>query len=401
MSSDAELRSALFRAAAEPISEHDARALAQHVEHLHDALCEAARARRRRAFGSTLSFSPKVFLPLTNLCRDFCDYCSFRRSPGEPGAWTMAPAELEEWLARGREAGAIEALFCLGDRPESVFPSYRELLRGFGHESTVDYLVEACQRALAHGLLPHTNAGLLTREELARLRPLNASMGLMLENVSARLCGRGMPHQRARDKRPELRLQMMQSAGELRIPFTTGILLGIGETLDERIESLLAIRALQREYGNIQEVIVQSYRQGPLVARWQSMHEPSERELASAIALARLILPDEVSVQAPPNLTPGAIRGLIGAGLDDFGGISPVTPDYINPGHRWPQLDRLAEQCAAEGFTLAARLPIADRFARDPRFVDAGLAPALAAAEPRRALFGARGRGLTLVGAQA
>jgi 7,8-didemethyl-8-hydroxy-5-deazariboflavin synthase CofG subunit len=401
MSSDAELRSALLRAADEPISDHDARALARHADRLHGALCEAARARRSRAFGSALSFSPKVFLPLTNLCRDFCDYCSFRRSPGDPGAWTMLPPELEDWLGRGREAGAIEALFCLGDRPESVFPSYRALLRELGHESTVDYLAAACERALAHGLLPHTNAGLLSRAELARLRPVNASMGLMLENVSPRLAERGMPHQRARDKRPALRLQMMRRAGELRIPFTTGILLGIGETLDERVESLLAIRALQREHGHIQEVIVQSYRQGPLVARGQNLLEPGERELTFAIALARLIMPDEVSVQAPPNLSPGAIRALIGAGIDDFGGISPLTPDYINPGHRWPQLDRLAEQCAAEGFALVPRLPVAARFARAAHFVDPRLAPALAAAERRRAAFGVRPAGAALAGAQA
>jgi FO synthase len=401
MSSDAELRSALLRAAADPISDHDARALAPHADRLHGALCEAARARRQRAFGGTLSFSPKVFLPLTNLCRDFCDYCSFRRSPGDPGAWTMLPPELEDWLGRGREAGAIEALFCLGDRPESVFPSYRALLRELGHGSTVDYLAAACERALAHGLLPHTNAGLLTRAELARLRPVNASMGLMLENVSPRLAERGMPHQRARDKRPALRLQMMRRAGELCIPFTTGILLGIGETLDERVDSLLAIRALAREHGHIQEVIVQSYRRGPLVARGQNLLEPGERELTFAIALARLIMPDEVSVQAPPNLSPGAIRALIGAGIDDFGGISALTPDYINPGHRWPQLDRLAEQCAAEGFALVPRLPVAARFARDVRFVDPRLSPALAAAERRRAAFGARPGSAALAGAQA
>jgi 7,8-didemethyl-8-hydroxy-5-deazariboflavin synthase CofG subunit len=387
MPSDDERERVLSRAAAGPISDQDAWVLARHAEALHGALCEAARARRARAFGSTLSFSPKVFLPLTNLCRDFCDYCSFRRSPGDPGAWTMLPQELEDWLARGREAGAIEALFCLGDRPESVFPSYRALLRELGHESTVDYLVVACERALAHGLLPHTNAGLLTRPELTRLRPRNASMGLMLENVSPRLCARGMPHQRARDKAPELRLAMLRSAGELRIPFTTGILLGIGETLEERVESLLAIRAQHLEFGHVQEVIVQSYRQGPLVARGRSLQEPGERELCSAIALARLILPDEVSVQAPPNLSPGAIRALIRAGIDDFGGISALTPDYINPGHRWPELQRLAEQCAAAGFTLAPRLPVADRFARDPRFVDACLMPALAAAARRRASF--------------
>jgi FO synthase len=387
MSSDAEFRQTLYRAAAGPISEHDARRLAEHADRHHAALCEAARARRQRAFGSTLTFSPKVFLPLTNLCRNFCDYCSFRRSPGDSGEWTMLPQELDAWLQRAREGGAIEALFCLGDRPESVFPSYRALLSQLGHDSTVDYLVAACERAIAHGLLPHTNAGVLTRAELSRLRPVNASMGLMLENISPRLCERGMPHHRARDKRPALRVRMIQAAGELQIPFTTGILLGIGETASERLDSLLAIRALHLHYGHIQELIVQSYRSGPLSTLTQ---EPGERELSCAIALARLILPDEVSVQAPPNLTPRATRTLIAAGIDDFGGISAVSPDYINPGHGWPNLARLAEQCAADGFSLVPRLPVSARFACDARFVDPGLRPALEAAEARRSAFGVK-----------
>jgi FO synthase len=296
----------------------------------------------------------------------------------------MLPDELDDWLLRGREAGAIEALFCLGDRPESAFASYRTRLRALGHESTVDYLVVACERALALGLLPHTNAGVLTRAELARLRPVNVSMGLMLENVSPRLCERGMPHHRAPDKRPAVRLQMLQAAGELKIPFTTGILLGIGETEDERLESLLALRALQLRYGHIQELIVQSFRRGPASSlTW----EPDNLELSRTIALARLVMPDEVSVQAPPNLTPGATRMLIDAGIDDFGGISAVTPDYINPGHAWPSVLQLAEQCAAEGFTLRPRLPISSRFCAAEGFVDPTLRPALAAAELRRHTF--------------
>jgi FO synthase len=367
----------LTRAAEAPLPEQDALGLSELSHADLPALCEVAALRRGRRHGQQLTFSPKVFLPLTNLCRDFCDYCSFRKSPGEPGAWTMQPQEVRDWLARGRAAGACEALFCLGDRPESVFPSYREQLAGFGHGSTVDYLAWAAEQALALDLLPHTNAGILTRVEMERLRPLNVSMGLMLENISARLCEKGMPHHRARDKRPEWRVQMTREAGELRIPFTSGILLGIGETRRERVESLLAIRALHAEHGHIQEVIVQNFRTKPEIPM-ASAAEPEDFEIAHAVAMARLILPDEVSVQAPPNLNPHATELLIQSGIDDFGGISPVTPDYINPGHPWPHLARLGEQCAALGFALRPRLPVYPSFAADPSFLDARLAAPLA-----------------------
>ncbi|MFT3923161.1 MAG: 7,8-didemethyl-8-hydroxy-5-deazariboflavin synthase CofG [Myxococcales bacterium] len=366
------LSAVLTRALDGLLLEQDALALAELTHADLPALCEAAATRRNRAYGTQLTFSPKVFLPLTNLCRDVCDYCSFRRSPGDPGAWTMRPHEVREWLDRGRQAGACEALFCLGDRPESVFPSYRSELAEFGCVSTVDYLAWAAEQALALDLLPHTNAGLLTRDELSRLRPLNVSFGLMLENISPRLCEKGMPHHRARDKRPELRVRMTREAGELKIPFTSGILLGIGETRLERVQSLLAIRALHAEHGHIQEVIVQNFRTKPETPM-ASAPEPEDLEIAHAVALARLILPDEVSVQAPPNLNPHATELLIQAGINDFGGISPVTPDYINPGHPWPHLARLAEQCGALGFSLAPRLPIYPRFAADEAFVDARL----------------------------
>ncbi len=346
------------------------------------ALCEAAATRRDRAFGARLTFSPKVFLPLTNLCRNVCDYCSFRRSPGDDGEWTMGHAEVSDWLARGREQGAIEALFCLGDKPESVFPSYRTRLASWGHDSTVDYLAWASRCALDHGLLPHTNAGVLSRAELVRLRPLNASMGLMLENVSPRLCEKGMPHHRARDKRPAVRIAMTREAGELRIPFTSGILLGIGETRIERVQSLLAIRDLHAEHGHIQEVIVQNFRTKPEIPM-ATAPEPEDVEVAHAVALARLILPDDVSVQAPPNLNPHATALLIAAGVNDFGGISPVTPDYINPGHPWPHLEALFERCAQQGFALAPRLPLYDHHLDGYGFVDASLRPQIEAERER------------------
>lgn len=348
------------------------------------ALLEAASAVRDRHFGRRITYSPKVFLPLTNLCRNHCDYCSFRRSPGQDGAWTMSPDEVKSWLERGRELGCAEALFCLGDTPETAFSAYRRTLGDFGHDSTVSYLHWAGRLALDLGLLPHTNAGILTLEDMARLKEVNVSLGLMLENISPRLCLPGMPHHRAPDKRPARRMTMLAQAGQLRIPFTTGILIGIGETRRERVESLLAIRRVHREHGHIQEIIVQNFRTQPGIP----MHgapEPGDYEIAHSVALARLILAPEVSVQAPPNLNPDATRLLLEAGIDDFGGISPVTPDYINPGHPWPHVDALAEACARAGHTLWPRLCIYERFLARPGFLMPALLPAVRAVGQRLA----------------
>ncbi|MFW2389673.1 MAG: 7,8-didemethyl-8-hydroxy-5-deazariboflavin synthase CofG [Polyangiales bacterium] len=338
------------------------------------ALCEAARARRDRAWGNVLTYSPKVFLPVTNLCRNRCDYCSFRRSPGDPGEWTMSPEEIRTWLRRAREQGCIEALFCLGDTPETGFREYRALLRSWGHDTTVDYLRWAAEEALRAGLLPHTNAGILSRDDMVALRPVNVSLGLMLENVSERLCDKGMPHHRAPDKRPAKRIQMTREAGELQIPFTSGLLIGIGETVTERVDTILAIRRLHREHGHIGEVIVQNFRAHPETPMGLA-GEPSSDELAATVALSRLILDDEVSVQAPPNLNPASTATLIRAGINDFGGISPVSPDYINPQHPWPYLERLRDACDTEGFRLQARLPVYPTHLDAPGFVDASLRP--------------------------
>jgi FO synthase len=324
------------------------------------SLFKAAAARRDRAWGRRVTFSPKVFLPITNLCRNRCDYCAFRRSPGDDGAWTMSPDEVRSWLDRGRAVGCTEALFCLGDPPEAAFPSYRRQLAQWGFGSTVDYLCWAGGEALARGLLPHTNAGILGIDDLARLREVNVSLGLMVEQTAERLVAPGMPHHRAPDKRPARRLAMIAEAGTLRIPFTTGILVGIGETRGERIETLLAIQRLHRAHRHIQEVIVQNFRAHP-GTRMASAPEPDEDDVAETVALARLILDVDISVQAPPNLNPASISRLLAAGINDFGGISPLSPDYINPGHAWPHVDALRDACAREGFTLAPRLAVYDR----------------------------------------
>lgn len=349
-----------------------------------DALMRAAATRRDAAFGARITFSPKVFLPVTNLCRNFCDYCSFRRSPGQAGEWTMSPDEVRAWLERGRDHGCVEALLCLGDRPEEVFRPYRETLASWGHGSTVDYLYWVGELALSCGLLPHTNAGILSTEDMARLKQVNVSLGLMLENVSPRLCEKGMPHHRAPDKRPERRLAMTRAAGELRIPFTSGLLIGIGETRRERVDTLLAIRDLAREHGHIQEVIVQNFRTRPDIPMARAP-EPEDLEMAHTVALARLILDSDISVQAPPNLNPTATELLIDAGINDFGGISPVTPDYINPRHPWPHLDALADLCAARGLALCPRTPTYDRFIDTPDFLAERLRPQTQAMRERLA----------------
>jgi FO synthase len=243
-------------------------------------------------------------------------------------------------------------------------------------------VVEACEVALDCGLLPHTNAGILTRDEMARLRPVNVSLGLMLENVSPRLRQRGGVHQWAPDKDPAVRLRMLREAGELRIPFTTGILIGIGETMAERVDTLFAIRDLHRELGHVQEVIVQNFRAKPTIACADAA-EPDAIDLARTVALARLVLDDDVSVQAPPNLSPDDHALLLSAGVNDWGGISPLTPDYVNPEAPWPHVQALGATCVATGFTLAPRLPVYERYAGDSAWVDSALAPAVAAVRQR------------------
>jgi FO synthase len=369
-------------AVGEPLTDEEALAFVDHAGLLAGAIRAAACAVRDAAFGKRVTYSPKVFLPLTNLCRNRCDYCSFRRSPGEAGEWTMTPAEVEAELDRARAQGCAEALFCLGDKPEKAFSAYRRTLASFGQESTVDYLHWAGKVALERGLLPHTNAGLLTEADMTRLKEVNVSLGLMLECASPRLCEPGMPHYRAPDKRPDKRIAMIDAAGRLGVPFTTGILVGIGETLRERVESLLVIRDLHRAHGHVQEVIVQNFRAVPGVPM-EHAPEPDDDEVTLALALARVILDRDVSLQAPPNLNPAAAEALLACGLNDFGGISPVTPDYINPRHPWPHVDALGEACARAGFTLRPRSAVYPRFADKPGFLDPSLALPLRRVEER------------------
>ena len=349
------------------LSDSDAYALA-HLPHSASAegsslaaLCEIASSIRDRRYCKTMTYSPKVFLPVTNLCRDRCTYCTFRRDPGEVGEWTMSPDEIRDWSTRGNDVGCVEALMCLGDKPEVAFRGFVTKLQSYGAASTAEYLYKACTIALEAGLLPHTNAGLLSRDELARLRPVNVSMGLMLENISPRLRDPGMPHQYAIDKEPKRRAAMIADAGELKIPFTTGILVGIGENESERIASLLAIRDLHERYGHIQEVIVQNFRAKDATPMAASL-EIDDDEMVRTVAFARIILDPDVTVQAPPNLSPGCHGRLIDAGINDWGGISPVTMDYVNPEAPWPHLADLRTVCRERGYELAARLPVYPEF---------------------------------------
>jgi FO synthase len=325
---------------------------------LRDAVADAALAARRNWFGTVVTVSPNVFLPLTNLCRDRCTYCTFAKRPGDPGAKTYTLAEVADVTAGARRAGCIEALFCLGDKPERAFRSHAEWLAAQGYAATADYLVDACRVAVAGGLLPHTNAGLLTQAQMAALRPWNASLGLMLETTSERLLQKGGAHHAAPDKHPALRLRMHQEAGELRIPFTSGILLGIGETTDERVDALLAIRALSDRYGHVQEVILQPFHPKS-DTKMRGRPSPQDDDVVGWVALARLLLGPSVHVQAPPNLaTDALLERLLRAGVDDWGGVSPVTIDFINPEAPWPALAALRARTEASGFRLRERLPV-------------------------------------------
>ena len=335
---------------------------------LSDLLAAAAEI-RAAGKGTVVSFSKKVFIPLTTLCRDYCNYCTFRKDPGQPGAHFMSPHEVLALAERGRRAGCQEALFSLGDQPERIFPEAREFLRTHGYSRTLDYLAAMCELVLEKtGLLPHANPGVMDRAALARLKDSNASVGLMLENVSPRLMRDGLPHANAPDKVPALRLRTIEEAGKLSIAFTTGILMGIGETMEERIDSLLAIRTLHEKYGHIQEVIIQNFRAKPEIP--MAAHpEPSLEDMLRTIALARLILGPQINVQAPPNLSYNDFPRLLDAGINDWGGISPVTRDFINPEAAWPQVARLRSETESRGFTLRERLALYPEFVHRHEFL--------------------------------
>ncbi len=330
-----------------------------------DLMVRAA-ARRDAAHGARVTFSPKVFIPLTMLCRDKCGYCTFAKPP----AHLVSPfLELDDVVAiarRGAELGCHEALFTLGEAPEARYPDAAAWLADRGYASTVDYLVAAAGAVLTEtGLLPHANAGALTEDELVRLRAVSPSQGMMIETLAARLGEPGGPHAGAPDKTPERRLATLEAAGRAQVPFTTGILVGIGETRAERLEALLAIAAAHERHGHVQEVIVQNFLPKPATSMWRAPACDTD-EFLWTIAAARLVLDPSIHLQAPPNLSePDDLAALVAAGIDDWGGVSPVTPDHVNPERPWPQLDVLRRATEAAGKTLAPRLTVYSEYVRD------------------------------------
>ncbi|MEO8131139.1 MAG: 7,8-didemethyl-8-hydroxy-5-deazariboflavin synthase CofG [Bryobacteraceae bacterium] len=325
-------------------------------------LLDAARKTRNRRTGKTVSYSRKVFVPLTNLCRDRCAYCTFARPAEDSTAHTMTPGEVLAVAEAGRRAGCKEVLFSLGDKPELRYPAHRVWLAGQGFGSTIEYLAAMCKLVFEEtGLLPHSNPGVLTRGDIDLLRPVNASMGMMLESTSDRLLEPGEAHYQCPDKTPAVRLRTLRNAGEARVPFTTGILIGIGETHEERVEALFAIKDLHDQYGHIQEVIIQNFRAKPDTL-FAHRDEPGLLDLTRTAAVARLIFGEEVNVQVPPNLTPGGYSALLDAGINDWGGVSPVTCDFINPERAWPKLIHLRSVTARAGFELRERLPVYPRY---------------------------------------
>jgi FO synthase len=328
-------------------------------------LIDAAGYLRDEGHGRNLSYSRKVFIPLTHLCRDVCHYCTFAERPRARQSAYLFADEVLTIARAGAAAGCTEALFTLGDKPELRYRAAREALNALGHKTTIEYLQAMCALVLREtGLLPHANPGIMSRSEIAGLRTVSASQGIMLESLSARLCEPGGVHFGSPDKRPEVRLETLRLAGEVHVPFTTGILIGIGETRAERLEALFAIRDLHRQFGHVQEVIVQNFRAKP-GTKLAGSAEPDVDELLWSLAAARLILGPAMNIQAPPNLSPGVYPRLIAAGINDWGGISPVTPDHVNPEAPWPAITELAERTAAAGKLLVHRLPIYSSYIRD------------------------------------
>ena len=346
------------------LSETDALALASRTDTA--TLVAEAKALCDSAHGNIITYSKKVFIPLSQLCRDVCHYCTFARTPKRIEQAYMSIEQVLELCLKGAEEGCQEALFTLGEKPELRYRAAREALAELGFESTIDYVTEVAANVLKEtGLIPHINAGNMTRAEMEKLRRVSASMGIMLESASSRLCEKGMPHYGSPDKDPATRLETIELAGQLHIPFTSGILIGIGETRLERIESLLALRRAHQKHGHLQEVIVQNFRAKENTKMAQAP-EPDLNELIWTLAVARLIFGAQMNIQAPPNLSPGVLPELIKAGINDWGGVSPLTPDHVNPEAPWPHLESLAKQTVASGKFLDQRLTIYPEFARNP-----------------------------------
>jgi 7,8-didemethyl-8-hydroxy-5-deazariboflavin synthase CofG subunit len=319
-------------------------------------LFSVSQSLRKKYKKDSVTFSKKAFFNIVNLCKDTCSYCTYKSEPGEAKLSLMSKQQITELLTLAKKYKCVEALFVTGEQPEQRYQEARDWLKENGFKSTVEYLIHSSEIALEMGLFPHTNAGNLNYEEMKELKKTNVSMGVMLENVSERLTEKGMPHHLAASKRPKARLEILENSGKLGIPMTTGILVGIGETMEEIIDSLFAIKQLDDKHGNIQEVILQNFQPKPDT---KMKDEPSadEKYFKLVVALSRIIMP-QMNIQIPPNLSPKSYQSFLSVGINDWGGISPLTPDFVNPEFSWPEISKVDEYSKKAGFDLKCRFPV-------------------------------------------
>ena len=342
------------------ISRQDIMEIYQNAVEDSSELFSVAQNLRKRFKKDSVTFSKKSFFNLINLCKDTCSYCTYKAEPGEEKLSLMSKQQILELLQLAKKYRCVEALFVTGERPEQKYQEARDWLKENGFKSTAEYLIHASELALELGLFPHTNAGNLNLEEMRELKKTNVSMGIMLENVSERLTEKGMPHYLAASKRPKARLEVLENSGKLGIPMTTGLLVGIGETAEEIIDSILAIKQLHQKYGNIQEVILQNFQPKPDTIM-KNTPSADEKYFKTIVALSRIIMP-EMNIQIPPNLSPKSYQSFLSVGINDWGGISPLTPDFVNPEFSWPEIDKVDENSRNAGFELKCRFPIYPEF---------------------------------------
>ena len=342
------------------ISRQEINDIYQHARKDPRELFSVAQNLRKKFKKETVTFSKKAFFNIINLCKDTCSYCTYKAEPGDVKLSLMSKKQISELLQLAKKYKCVEALFVTGEQPEQKYPEAREWLKKNGFKSTTEYLIHSSELALELGLFPHTNAGNLNFDEMKELKKTNVSMGIMLENVSERLTERGMPHHLAASKRPKTRLSILENSGKLKIPMTTGILVGIGETIEEVIDSIFAIKQLHQKYGNIQEVILQNFqpKQDTIMKNTPST---DENYFKTIVALSRIIMP-EMNIQIPPNLSPKSYQSFLSIGINDWGGISPLTPDFVNPEFSWPEISKVDEYSKNAGFDLKCRFPIYPEF---------------------------------------
>lgn len=342
------------------ISRQDIMEIYQNAVEDSSELFSVAQNLREKFKKDSVTFSKKVFFNIVNLCKDTCSYCTYKAEPNEKKLSLMSKQQILELLQLAKKYRCVEALFVTGERPEQKYQEARDWLKENGFKSTAEYLIHASELSLELGLFPHTNAGNLNFEEMRELKKTNVSMGIMLENVSERLTEKGMPHYLAASKRPKARLEVLENSGKLGIPMTTGLLVGIGETIEEIIDSILAIKQLHQKYGNIQEVILQNFQPKPDTIM-KNTPSADEKYFKTIVALSRIIMP-EMNIQIPPNLSPKSYQSFLSVGINDWGGISPLTPDFVNPEFSWPEIDKVDENSRNAGFELKCRFPIYPEF---------------------------------------